>query len=122
MLSSGRRCLVTEEVKANLSFGPYRHGQRIQVDVCDPAVAGLIEAGYLQIQEKEHGVEAVDDPDGTGRVSGVGVDSGVEEDPPKRRRGRPRKKVVDDGSGEPGQGASAVDSSTVRDTSGSKDD
>lgn len=119
---TGRSGQMTEEVKANLSFGPYRLGQRIQVDVDDPAVAGLIKAGYLTILRKEPGSAAVDDPDGLSRVPGVGVDSGVEQGtPPKRGRGRPRKKVAD-GPGEPGQGEGVVDSPTVRDASGGEDD
>lgn len=37
------------EVRATVSYGNVRKGDRLQVDIHDPAVAGLIKAGYLKI-------------------------------------------------------------------------
>jgi hypothetical protein len=54
---------MTEEAKATMSFGHLKRGDRLQVDIHDPYVAGLIKGGYLTIIWKESGdVPAVDDP------------------------------------------------------------
>jgi hypothetical protein len=54
---------MTEEVKANMSFSNLKRGDRLQVDIHDPAVAALIRGGYLTIIWKEPSDAAtVDDP------------------------------------------------------------
>lgn len=62
------------EVLANLSFRDLRKGDRIQVDIDDPLVAALVEAGYLTITWRAHG--AVAHSAGLGGVPAAGVDSG----------------------------------------------
>lgn len=67
---------MTEEAKAIVSFGRLKRGDRIQVDIHDPQVAGLIKAGYLTVNWRDRG--SVDRPDDSGRaehVSAGGVDS-----------------------------------------------
>ncbi len=72
---------MTEEVKAVVSFGTLRRGDRLQVDIHDPAVAGLIHGGYLKVIWKERGdvgqLDSADGPDLPGLVSAGRVDSGV---------------------------------------------
>jgi len=68
MPSSGPRWLLVAEVQANMAFSGVKFGARLQVDIDDPAVAGLIKGGYLKIT-REGGDDAgtVDspvDPDG----------------------------------------------------------
>lgn len=60
---------MIEEVRATVSFtgssvlGNLKRGDRIQVDIHDPVVAGLIRAGYLKITWKETGdVTPLGDP------------------------------------------------------------
>jgi hypothetical protein len=86
---------VTEEVRANMSFGTLRRGDRLQVDIHDPKVAGLIQGGYLKIIWKGPGDGQMDgaaDPDLPGPVSAGSVDSGG--------KGEPASEEVDDGPGE----------------------
>ena len=68
---------MAAEVQANLSFSNLKRGDRIRVDIHDPAVAALVAARYLRIVWEE--------PDGLGEgcgggelgvVCGTGVDSG----------------------------------------------
>ena len=108
---------MTEEVRANLSFSNLRRGDRLQVDIHDPQVAGLIKAGYLKIiwkEPREH------DPVDSGRVGGVpdsGVDGGVAR-PAQTDKGKsaaaPRssaaKTAVSDGQGEHRPGEKGADS------------
>jgi hypothetical protein len=70
------------EVKTNLAFSGYKRGQRLQVDIHDPAVRGLIQAGYFTIVWKE--ASDVTDPldfERADAVSGDSVDVGVEGSP-----------------------------------------
>jgi hypothetical protein len=69
------------DVKVLVSHGTRRRGDRLTVDIHDPAVRGLIQAGYLKIIWKERGDDAREldsavDPDGPGSVSAGGVDPG----------------------------------------------
>lgn len=88
------RGLMTE-VKAVVSFGTLRRGDRLQVDIHDPKVRGLIQGGYLKIIWKGSGDGQMDgaaDPDLPGLVSAGSVDSGGEREPATEE--------VDDGPGE----------------------
>jgi hypothetical protein len=78
MLSFGRRWRTVTEVKTNLAFGLWKRGQRLDVDIHDPAVAGLVQAGYLSIIWKEL-PDARDPLDfaGPGSVPAGGVDAGM---------------------------------------------
>lgn len=85
---------MNTEVQANLSFSDLKRGDRIQVDINDPAVAALVAAKYLRIIWEA--------PDGVAvrsrrvaDVSGDRVDSG---DPGA-------KEEVTDGAGEDFSGA-----------------
>lgn len=42
------------EVQANLSFADLKLGQKIQVDIHDPKVAALVQAGYLKVLWRKH--------------------------------------------------------------------
>lgn len=53
------------EVQANLSFSDLKLGQKIRVDIRDPVVAALVQAGYLTILWREYG-----DLDGSGNPGG----------------------------------------------------
>ena len=71
--------MVEEEVQAIMSFGRLKRGDRLQVDIHDPHVAGLIKGGYLKINWKEPRRGETDragDPDGAGAVPADGVDPG----------------------------------------------
>lgn len=61
-----------------MNFGSTRRGQRFQVDLADPRVAGLIRGGYLSIvKEPDRGpMDSADDSGGSDIVSGGGMDSG----------------------------------------------
>lgn len=63
-----------EEAVPRLSFGNYKMGQPVQVDIHDPVVAGLVKAGYLKIRWKEPNGTHPLDPAGSGHVSAGGVD------------------------------------------------
>ena len=69
---------MTEEAVPTLTFGNYRRGKPIQVDIHDPMVAGLIKCGYLKIRWKEldRGADTVD-PAGPEPVPAGGVGSGA---------------------------------------------
>lgn len=79
------------EVKATLSFGGLKRGDRLQVDIHDPHVARLIKARYLKVIWKEPDAAAVDDRSGAGDVSTDRVDVGV---------ARPKKAKKVNGGGE----------------------
>jgi hypothetical protein len=72
--------LLMDEVAANMSFGQLKRGDRLQVDIHDPAVAGLIKGGYLRIVWKERGdareLDSADDPAGSGRDAAGHLGSG----------------------------------------------
>ena len=78
---------MTEEVRATVSFtgssvlGNVKRGDRIQVDIHDPVVAGLIRAGYLKIiwKEPSDATQLGDpaDPDWVDCLFGSGVDAGA---------------------------------------------
>ena len=88
---------MTEEAEPVLTFGNYRKGQRIQVDIHDPTVRGLIKAKYLKIHWKESGdartLDSPVDPAGSDSVSAGGVDPDVAGDLQDAEE-------VDDGQGE----------------------
>lgn len=71
---------MTEEVRAIMSFGTLRRGDRLQVDIHDPAVRGLIKGGYLRIVWKERGdareLDSPVDPAGPGHDTVDHLDSG----------------------------------------------
>lgn len=79
--------MLLEEVRATVSFtgssvlGNLKRGDRIQVDIHDPVVAGLIRAGYLKIHWKEpsDATQLGDpaDPDWVDCLFGSGVDAGA---------------------------------------------
>jgi len=73
-----------EEVRAVVSFGQVKRGDRLQVDIHDEKVAGLIEAGYLKIIWKEAGdvrtVDSAEHPAGPEHVPADRVDSRAEEE------------------------------------------
>lgn len=85
------------EVQAVMSFGTLRRGDRLQVDIHDPKVRGLIKGGYLKLVWKERGdvtgVDSAGDPDGPGLVSVGGVD-------PDDSGDSQAEEEVDDGPGE----------------------
>lgn len=85
------------EVQAVLSFGPYQRGERALVDLEDPAVAGLVKAGYLQLMEVSGGSTG---GVGVGVVPVVGVGAGVEGSPSSE---------VSDVAGEPESGEGSYD-------------
>jgi hypothetical protein len=64
-----------------MSYGHLNRGERLQVDIHDPAVAGLIRGGYLKIIWKESGdvitVDDSDDPGWADCLFGDGVDAGA---------------------------------------------
>lgn len=63
------------EAVPNLTFGNYKMGRPVQVDIHDPAVAALVEAGYLTIRWKEpYGTDPLD-PAGSDNVPVRGVGS-----------------------------------------------
>ena len=75
--------MLLAEVKAIMAFQDLKRGQRIQVDIHDPLVAGLVRGGYLKIICKEPGYAALGDPDGDrwlDTVPGDGVDPGATEE------------------------------------------
>lgn len=76
---------MTDEVKAVVSFGTLRRGDRLQVDIHDPQVAGLIKGGYLKVIWKERGnatsVDNSDDPVRPELVPAGSVGSGVAREP-----------------------------------------
>lgn len=66
---------MTEEAKAIVSFGQLKRGDRIQVDIHDPTVAGLIKGGYLKVIWRDHGpVDSSSDPGRSELVSAGSVD------------------------------------------------
>jgi hypothetical protein len=73
--------LMTEEAKAIMSFGQLKRGDRLQVDIHDPVVAGLIKGGYLKIIWKEPSdartVEGSDDPGWADCLFSDRVDAGA---------------------------------------------
>jgi hypothetical protein len=73
--------LLMEEVKANMSFSHLKRGDRLQVDIHDPYVAGLVRGGYLTIIWKEPSdAGAVEDPFDPGwadSLLGGSVDAGA---------------------------------------------
>lgn len=77
MLLSELWWLLVTEVKVTVAHGQLKRGDRLQVDIHDPAVAGLIKAGYLKIHWKEAG-DGTDslDPVRSGPVSAGSVDPG----------------------------------------------
>jgi hypothetical protein len=89
-----------EEVKANMAFSHLKRGDRLQVDIHDPYVAGLIRGGYLTIIWKESSdVAAVDNPFDPGWADclfGDGVDAGAVQEA--------EAQVDGPGEPEPGQG------------------
>jgi hypothetical protein len=93
---------MTEEVRANMSFGHMKRGDRLQVDIHDPAVAGLIKGGYLRIAWKGDGdartLDSAVDPAGFEPVPAGSVDPDDSGDPQDAEE-------VADGQGEhrPGQ-------------------
>jgi len=99
------------EVKANLSFRDVKRGDRLQVDIHDPQVAGLIKAGYLTIIWKEPREHDLVDSGRAGIVPDSGVDVGAVR-PAQKDEGKsaatPRssgkKAAVSDGAGESGPG------------------
>lgn len=84
------------EVEANLSFRQVKRGDRLQVDIHDPVVAGLIQAGYYKIVWKDvHELADPGDPHRSGVVPGSGVGLGAVP-PPAAEAGE----EVTDGAGE----------------------
>lgn len=75
---------MTQEAVPVLTFGNYKKGLPIQVDIHDPVVRGLVKAGYLKIRWKElpHGADSLDSA-GSGSVSSDHLDSGVAGEPPQ---------------------------------------
>jgi len=68
-----------DEVKAVVSFGTLRRGDRLQVDIHDPAVAGLIKGGYLKViwRHPDGGqMDSAAGPELPGLVSAGGMDPG----------------------------------------------
>ena len=106
---------MTEEAKAIVSFGHLKRGDRLQVDIHDPHVAGLIRGGYLTIIWKERAdgpVDNPDDPDGSDTVPADRVDSGgtrgAQEEEIDGPRG-PEPRVGDPDSASAGRAADAQD-------------
>ena len=93
---------MTEEVRAIMSFGQLKRGDRLQVDIHDPVVAGLIRGGYLKINWKEPRRGETDragNPDGPDRVPVDRVDSGA-------ARGAEEEELDGPRTSGPGQGDS----------------
>ena len=99
--------MLLEEAEPVLTFGNYRKGQRIQVDIHDPTVAGLIKAKYLKIHWKERGdareLDSPVDPAGSDSVPAGGVD-------PDDLRSAQDAEEVADGQGEHRSGEEGGDS------------
>lgn len=90
-----------EEAVPRLTFGNYKKGLPIQVDIHDPTVRGLVKAGYLKIRWKEpHGTDPLD-PAGPDSVPAGSVD-------PDDPRGAEAAQV--DGTGEHRSAAEGADS------------
>jgi hypothetical protein len=89
--------LLMQEAEPILTFRGYKKGQRIQVDIHDPTVRGLIQAKYLKIHWRESGdareLDSPLDPAGSSRISAGGVDPDDSGDPQDAEE-------VDDGQGE----------------------
>ncbi len=70
-----------DEAKAVMPFGTLKRGDRLQVDIHDPAVAGLIKGGYLKViwKERSHAGQVDDpaDPAWADCLFGDGVDGGA---------------------------------------------
>lgn len=94
-----------QEVSATMSFGKLRRGDRLQVDIHDPKVAGLIKGGYLRIVWKEPREGDSLDSTGPERVPADGVDS---------RAARDAEEEVDHGAGEHRSGEKGGNSSPSR--------
>lgn len=93
-----------QEAVPNLTFGNYKMGRPVQVDIHDPVVAGLIKAGYLKIRWREpRGTDSLD-PGGSDSVSAAGVDPGG--------LGEPAEAQVN-GAGEHRSGAEGADSASA---------
>lgn len=93
-----------EEVAANMAFNGLRIGQRLQVDIHDPKVRGLIQGGYLRIIWKGDGdatgVDSAVDPGRVDFVPAGRVGSGG--------AGKPAQTEAVDGAGEHQSGAEGV--------------
>ena len=76
---------MTEEVRAVVSFGQVKRGDRLQVDIHDEKVAGLIKAGYLKIIWKEPAdagsVDSAEHPAGSEHVPAGRVGSRAASEP-----------------------------------------
>jgi hypothetical protein len=68
-----------------MSFGALKRGDRLQVDIHDPKVAGLIKGGYLRIVWKERDyareLDSADDPAWSGHDTADHLDSGGAREP-----------------------------------------
>lgn len=103
------------EVAANMAFNGLKIGQRIQVDINDPVVQGLIRGGYFRIIWREHasGVDSAVDPGGVESVPAGGMGSGGAGDTPTE--------AVSDGAGEHQSAAQDYAGAAGDDTSRSSD-